>query len=145
MAQAKAQAISAEIWSDYQQGALDWTLSRYEPLVDGKDPELLKALEELMLRKRQGRVTHAYRVIKRYGKPLRTKSEVVAFLSSPPSLLRPPRGRPCRSSALLPFDLDGFRRVSSRQQVTSRRLNEGLSNTTHCREAEEVSAGTQAP
>ena len=81
VAQARARAISAEIWSDYQQGALDWTLSRYKPLVEGKDPELLKALEELMLRKRQGRVTHAYRVVRRYDKPLRTKGEVAAFLS----------------------------------------------------------------
>jgi len=81
VAQARARAISAEIWSDYQQGTLDWTLNRYKPLVEGKDPELLKALEELMLRKRQGRVTHAYRVVRRYGKPLRTKGEVAAFLS----------------------------------------------------------------
>ena len=81
IAQARAQAISAEIWSDYQQGTLDWTLSRYKPLVEGKDPELLKALEELMLRKRQGRVTHAYRVVRRYGRPLRTKGEVAAFLT----------------------------------------------------------------
>lgn len=81
VAVARAQAIAAEIWSDYQQGELDWSLSRYKPLVEGKDPELLKALEELMLRKRQGRVTHAYRVVKRYGKPLRSKGEVAAFLS----------------------------------------------------------------
>ena len=80
IAVAKAQAISAEIWRDYREGTLDWSLSRYKPLVEGKDPELLKALEELMLRKRQGRVTHAYRVVKRYGKPLRTKGEVAAFL-----------------------------------------------------------------
>ena len=81
VAQARARAISAEIWSDYQQGTLDWTLNRYKPLVEGKDPELLKALEELMLRKRQGRVTHTYRVVKRYGGALRTKSEVAAFLT----------------------------------------------------------------
>ncbi len=80
VAQAKAQAISAEIWSDYQQGTLDWSLSRYKPLVDGKDPELLKALEELMLRKRQGRVTHAFRVLKRYGGGLRTDGDVAGFL-----------------------------------------------------------------
>ena len=145
VAQARARAISAEIWSDYQQGTLDWTLSRYKPLVEGKDPELLKALEELMLRKRQGRVTHAYRVVKRYGKPLRTKSEVVAFLSSPPSLLLSPRGRPCRSSALLPFDLDGFRRVSSRQQVTSRRHDQDLPHPIDSRRPEEAGADGQAP
>jgi len=61
IAVAKAQAISAEIWRDYREGTLDWSLCRYKPLVEGKDPELLKALENLMLRKRQGRTTHAYR------------------------------------------------------------------------------------
>ena len=52
VARARAQAISAEIWRDYQQGQLDWSLNRYKPLVEGKDPELLKALESLMERKR---------------------------------------------------------------------------------------------
>ena len=80
IAVAKAQAISAEIWRDYREGNLDWSLCRYKPLVEGKDPELLKALEDLMLRKRQGRTTHAYRVLKRYGAPLRTEGEVSAFL-----------------------------------------------------------------
>ena len=80
IAAAKAQAISAEIWSDYQQGTLDWSLNRYKPLVEGKDPDLLKALEELMLRKRQGRTTHAYRVLRRYGGALRSEGEVSAFL-----------------------------------------------------------------
>ena len=80
IAVAKAQAISAEIWRDYREGNLDWSLCRYKSLVEGKDPELLKALEDLMLRKRQGRTTHAYRVLKRYGAPLRTEGEVSAFL-----------------------------------------------------------------
>ena len=80
IAVAKAQAISAEIWRDYQQGTLDGSLSRYKPLVEGKDPELLQALEDLMHRKRQGRVTHAYRVFKRYGGALRTEGEVREFV-----------------------------------------------------------------
>jgi len=80
IAVAKARAISAEIWRDYREGKLDWSLSRYKPLVEGKDPELLKALEELMLRKRQGRTTHAYRVLKRYGGALRTEGELKEFL-----------------------------------------------------------------
>jgi len=33
-----------------------------------------------MLRKRQGRTTHAYRVLKRYGGALRTEGEVREFL-----------------------------------------------------------------
>jgi len=80
IAVAKAQAISAEIWRDFQQGTLDLSLSRYKPLVECKDPELLNALEELMLRKRQGRTTHAYRVVRRYGGALRSQAEVAAFL-----------------------------------------------------------------
>ena len=80
VAQAKAQSISAEIWSDFQQGQLDWSLSRYQPLVEGKDPELLDALERLMLEKRQGRTTHAYRLVRRYGEPIRTQAEVEAFV-----------------------------------------------------------------
>jgi len=80
IAVAKAQAISAKIWRDYREGTLDWSLCRYKPLVAGKDPELLKALEELMLRRRQGRTTHAYRVLKRYGGALRSESEAREFL-----------------------------------------------------------------
>jgi len=80
IAVAKAQAISAEIRRDYREGTLDWSLCRYKPLVEGKDPELLKAMEELMHRKRQGRTTHAFRVLKRYGGALRTEREVREFL-----------------------------------------------------------------
>ena len=80
IAVAKAQAISAEIWRDYREGTLDGSLCRYKPLVEGKDPELLKALEALMERKRQGRTTHTYRVVRRYGGALRTNAEVQAFL-----------------------------------------------------------------
>ena len=80
MAQARAQAIAAEIWRDYQLGTLDWSLSRYKPLVKGQDPDLMGALEDLMLRKRQGRVTHAYRVLRRYGGALRNEADVAGFL-----------------------------------------------------------------
>ena len=58
IARERAQAIAAKIWRDYHQGQLDWSLCRYKPLVEGKDPDLLKALEALMERKRQGRTTH---------------------------------------------------------------------------------------
>ncbi len=80
VARARAQAIAAEIWRDYREGTLDWSLCRYKPLVKGQDPELLKGLEDLMLRKRQGRVTHAYRVVKRYGAGIRTPTEVEGFV-----------------------------------------------------------------
>jgi integrase len=80
VARARAQAIAAEIWRDYREGTLDWSLCRYKPLVKGQDPELLKGLEDLMLRKRQGRTTHAYRVVRRYGGGIRTSAEVQAFV-----------------------------------------------------------------
>ena len=50
VARARALSISAEIWSDYQQGDLDLTLNRYRLLVDGKDLDLLDGLKELMER-----------------------------------------------------------------------------------------------
>lgn len=80
VAQARAQAIAAEIWRDYQEGNLDWSLNRYKPLVNGQDPELLKGLEELMLRKRHGRTTHAYRLVRRYGGGIKTPAQVEAFV-----------------------------------------------------------------
>ena len=80
VARAKALSISAEIWSDFQQGCLDTSLHRYKPLVEGHEPDLLAALKVLMEQKRQGRVTHTYRVLKRYGAGLRTRQEVQSFV-----------------------------------------------------------------
>ena len=64
---ARAQALSAKIWSEFCSGCLDRSLRRYQPVQQeeqGRSP-LLDALKELMKRKRQGRVTHPYRVLKR--------------------------------------------------------------------------------
>ena len=80
-AQARAQAICAEIWRDTQHGDLDLSLNRYRPLVEGRDQDLLDALRALALEKRQARVTHAFRVVKRFGLPIRTKAEVDCFLA----------------------------------------------------------------
>ncbi len=80
VARAKALSISAEIWSDFQKGCLDQSLHRYKPLVERQEPDLLAALKVLMEQKRQGRVTHAYRVLKRYGTGLRTRQEVQTFV-----------------------------------------------------------------
>ncbi len=80
VAQARAQAICAEIWRDAQQGDLDLSLNRYRPLVEGRDQDLLDALRSLAEEKRQARVTHAYRVLKRFGLPIRTRAEVDRFL-----------------------------------------------------------------
>ena len=81
VAQARGQAICAEIWRDAQQGDLDLSLNRYRPLVEGRDQDLLDALRSLAEEKRQARVTHAYRVVKRFGLPIRTRAEVDRFLA----------------------------------------------------------------
>ena len=81
VAQARAQAICAEIWRDAQQGDLDLSLNRYRPLVEGRDQDLLDALRSLAEEKKQARVSHAYRVVKRFGLPIRTKAEVDRFLA----------------------------------------------------------------
>ena len=62
-------------------GDLDLSLNRYRPLVKGRDQDLLDALRSLAEEKRQARVTHAYRVVMRFGLPIRTKAEVDRFLA----------------------------------------------------------------
>ena len=37
VAVARAQAISAQIWSDFQQGTFDRSLMAYQPLINGKE------------------------------------------------------------------------------------------------------------
>ena len=44
VAVAKAHAIAAQIWSDYQQGVFDRSLMAYQPLINGKEVGLLDAL-----------------------------------------------------------------------------------------------------
>jgi hypothetical protein len=58
VAVAKAPAIAAQIWSNYQQGSFDRSLMAYQPLIGGKEVGLLQ----------------------RYGKPVRTRSDADAFL-----------------------------------------------------------------
>ena len=41
---------------------------------------MLDALSSLAEEKQQARVTHAYRVVKRFGLPIRTRAEVDRFL-----------------------------------------------------------------
>ena len=59
---------------------MDLYLNRYRPLVEGRDQDLLDALRSLAEEKRQGRVTHAFRVVKKFGLPIRSKAEVDRFL-----------------------------------------------------------------
>ena len=77
---AKAQAISAQIWSDYQQGTFDRSLMAYQPLINGKEVGLLEALKARAQTKRQAAAIHAYRLLQRYGNPIRTRSDAEAFL-----------------------------------------------------------------
>ena len=81
VAQARGQAICAEIWRDAQQSDLDLYLNRYRPLIEGRDQDLLCAFRSLAEDKRQARVTHAYRVVNRFGLPIRKRAEVDRFLA----------------------------------------------------------------
>lgn len=48
--------------------------------MEGRDQDLLDALKPLAEEKKQARVTHAYRVVKRFGLPIRTRAEVDSFI-----------------------------------------------------------------
>ena len=80
VAVAKAQAISAQIWSDYQQGVLDRSLMAYQPLVDGKQVGLLEAVRVRAESKRQAAAIHACKLLERYGQPIRNRREAEEFL-----------------------------------------------------------------
>jgi integrase len=80
VARAKASAVSAQIWSDYQQGILDASLLSYQPCVQGQEVGLLDALRQKAEHNRQSSTIHAYRVLKTYAKPLRQRRDVEAFI-----------------------------------------------------------------
>ncbi len=80
VAVARAQAISAQIWSDFHQGVFDRSLMAYQPLIDGKEVGLLEALRVRAETKRQAAAIHAYRVLQRYGQHIRNRSDDVALL-----------------------------------------------------------------
>ena len=69
VAVAKAQAISAQIWSDYQQGSFDRSLMAYQPLVDGKQVGLLEAVRVRAESKRQAAAIHAHKRYERFYQP----------------------------------------------------------------------------
>ena len=80
VAQAMGQAICAEIWRDAQQSDLDLYLNRYRQLIEGRDQDLFDAFRSLAQEKWQARVTHAYRVVKRFSLLIRTRAEVDRLL-----------------------------------------------------------------
>ena len=47
VAQARGQAICAEIWRDVQQGDLDLSLNRSRPLVGARDQDLLERISAI--------------------------------------------------------------------------------------------------
>ena len=77
---AKAQAISAQIWSDVQQGTFDTSLRSYQSNPEKPDVGLLSGLMHFAHTKRQGRTIHAYRLVRDYGKTLRNKGDVETFV-----------------------------------------------------------------
>ena len=77
---AKAQALSARIWSEFQSGSCDTSLRIYQPLVNGHDVALLERLRINAELRRQKRAIHAYRVAKRYGRSLKTISDTQEFI-----------------------------------------------------------------
>ena len=97
VAVARAQAISAQIWSDYQQGTFDRSLMAYQPLVKGKEVVLLEALRLRAETKRQAAAIHAYRLLVRYGQPVRNRSDAEAFLE----WLRDEGLSDCKSAGLM--------------------------------------------
>ena len=80
VAVARAQAISAQIWSDYKEGTFDRYLLRYTPLVKGQQVGLLEAMQALADSTHNARCIHAMRVVKGFGKPLRNRSDVEEFV-----------------------------------------------------------------
>ena len=60
---------------------MDLSLNRYRPLVEGRDIHLLEGLAQLSEEKKQARVTHAYRVVKRVGLAIRRRAEFDRFLA----------------------------------------------------------------
>ena len=81
VALAKASLLSARIWRDYCSGTLDFTLESYQPVPEeSADESLVLALKQFFLSNGQARVRHTLRLVESYGKPLRTKQQVTAFL-----------------------------------------------------------------
>ena len=80
VAVAKAQALSAQIWSEFQSGSFDTSLRIYQPLINGHDVALLERLRINAELRRQKRAIHAYRVVKRYGRSLKTLSDTREFI-----------------------------------------------------------------
>ena len=80
VAVAKAHAIAAQIWSDYQQGVCDCSLTAYQTLIGGEEVGLLEALRVRADTNCQAAAIHAYRLLQRYDKPIHNRSHAEGFL-----------------------------------------------------------------
>jgi len=80
VAVAKAQAIAAQIWSDYQQGVCDCSLTAYQTLIGGEEVGLLEALRVRADTNCQAAAIHAYRLLQRYEKPIHNCIDAEGFL-----------------------------------------------------------------
>ena len=81
VAVAKGQALSAQIWSDYQSGKFDRSLRIYQPATNSFDVALVERLRALGEQNRHRRTIHAYRLVKIYGKQFRSRSDTEEFIS----------------------------------------------------------------
>ena len=78
---ARAQALSAQIWSDYCEGKFDRTLRAYQPIKHSTDKKLVDALKKMAETNRQGRTIHAARTLEKYGKTICNKEDVNEFIN----------------------------------------------------------------
>ena len=78
---AKAQALSAQIWSDYQSGTFDRSMRIYQPATNGFDVTLVDRLRTLAEQNRHRRTIHAYRLVKIYGKQFRSRNDTEEFIT----------------------------------------------------------------
>lgn len=79
---ARAQALSAQIWSDWCSGQLDPTLERYQPKRSQQQQKqsLVEMLRKASEQKPQARIVHTYRLVLAYGKEISTQEDVKRFV-----------------------------------------------------------------
>ena len=54
--------------------SLGFGANRYRPFVEARDQDLLDALRLLSEENKKAKVTHAYRVVKKFELPIRTRA-----------------------------------------------------------------------
>jgi len=77
---AKAQALSTKIWGDFQSSTFESSLRIYRELSQGQDAALVERMKVNAGTHRQERAIHAYRMVERYGKALRSLTNTQEFI-----------------------------------------------------------------